>query len=99
MSKIKKFNVFSVLFLLLPPLSLRPNIVNKGMLKSEIVFFSSSHFFRVVSFSLLLGSRSARLCALFCVRRPFGLLFFLDSSRIPRQEDEEKKPDEGRKSG
>ena len=46
------------------------------------IYFDSSFLFSFF-FSSLLGSRSARLCALFCVRRPFGLLFFLDSSRIP----------------
>ena len=46
------------------------------------IYFGSSFLFSFF-FSSLLGSRSARLCALFCVRRPFGLLFFLDSSRIP----------------
>ena len=48
------------------------------------IYFGSSFLFSFF-FSSLLGSRSARLCALFCVRRPFGLLFFLDSSRIPPQ--------------
>ena len=51
---------------------------------SIFIHFGSSFLFSFV-FSSLLGSRSARLCALFCVRRPFGLLFFLDSSRIPPQ--------------
>ena len=51
---------------------------------SIFIYFGSSFVFSFV-FSSLLGSRSARLCALFCVRRPFGLLFFLDSSRIPPQ--------------
>ena len=46
------------------------------------IYFDSSFLFSFF-FSSLLGSRSARLCALFCVRRPFGLLFLLDSSRIP----------------
>ena len=46
------------------------------------IYFGSSFLFSFF-FSSLLGSRSARLCALFCVRRPFGLLFLLDSSRIP----------------
>ena len=48
------------------------------------IYFGSSFLFSFF-FSSLLGSRSARLCALFCVRRPFGLLFLLDSSRIPPQ--------------
>ena len=48
------------------------------------IYFGSSFLFSFF-FSSLLGSRSARLCALFRVRRPFGLLFFVDSSRIPPQ--------------
>ena len=51
----------------------------------RIFIYCGSSFLFSFFFSSLLGSRSARLCALFCVRRPFGLLFFLDSSRIPPQ--------------